>query len=646
MFCHRCGSEIPEGAAFCSSCGQDLNATTPMTAIRDLVQPTDTEIVREALKEEYEIKSELGRGGMGIVYRAMETGLNREVAIKVLPISHTHDTNLVERFEMEARTAARLEHPHIIPIYRVGRSGRVIYFAMRYLGGPSLSELIAEHGALPPDRIRRILLQSADALGYAHRHGIVHRDVKPDNIMFKQNGDIVMCDFGIAKAASGLGLTGTGMAIGTPYYMSPEQIRANKLDGRSDLYSLGVVAYQCLTTHVPFDGEDSYGIGLKHIMDDVPVPELKTDEHRALFTVIERLLAKHPGDRYPDADALIEALEKDRPTIAAAAIGDRTVASPVLSTSAPAATGASPRQIGNRPSAVTPTTPLPRITIENDTQRSRPRRRLAVAASLLVVLTGAGGGGGYYWRQVLHRPWPTRNDVTALAAAVPVFRYPAAMAVAGPAPLVNLPATDSLAVDSVTAVDSTAVDTSSAPADSVAAAPVDGVLRVGNMGRRAKLWIDGRTARGLVHTLPPGAHRIRVEAPGYEPYTAVVTVPAGDSLRHRVRMRRESQCARYDAETYNLRGECFDTGARLLPELSTMVPLDGTVPRAPTRPALLVVEVYPDGRPGQIMIKSPSDVPEFAVLAVNYAKTLQFEPAVRRGQPIKAWIQLPLYPQR
>src|SRR5256886_2887073 len=246
---------------------------------------------------------------MAIVVKAREKQLERDVAIKVLPFSLAFDKEFVERFQREARTSAKLEHPGIIPIYRVGKSGRVIYFVMKFLRGKPLSSVLAARGTLPPSEIRMTLLQVSRALAYAHKGGIVHRDIKPDNIMFDEHGQAVVTDFGIAKAASGGKLTGTGMSIGTPHYMSPEQARATSLDGRSDLYSLGVVAFQCLVGHVPFDGEDSFSIGYKHIMEEIPTPPLETYDQRTLFEITKRMMSKSPDDRFQTADDLVQALE-------------------------------------------------------------------------------------------------------------------------------------------------------------------------------------------------------------------------------------------------------------------------------------------------------------------------------------------------
>src|SRR5205809_2643774 len=266
-------------------------------------------MVRQELDAEYEIIEELGRGGMAIVFKAKEKQLDREVAIKVLPFSLAFDKEFVERFQREARTSAKLEHPSIIPIYRVGKSGRVIYFVMKFLRGKPLSSVLAARSTLPPAEIRQILVQVARALAYAHKSGIVHRDIKPDNIMFDEHGLAVVTDFGIAKAASGGKLTGTGMSIGTPHYMSPEQARAQALDGRSDLYSLGVVAYQSLTGRVPFDGEDSFSIGYKHIMEEIPTPPLETYDQRTVFEITKKMMAKSPDERFQSADDLVQTLE-------------------------------------------------------------------------------------------------------------------------------------------------------------------------------------------------------------------------------------------------------------------------------------------------------------------------------------------------
>jgi hypothetical protein len=408
LYCSRCGTQNKDTAKFCDSCGLDLTATTPVGAIKESPEMTEIEMVRQELEEEYDILDELGRGGMAIVFKAKEKQLDREVAIKVLPFSLAFDKEFVERFQREARTSAKLEHPNIIPIYRVGKSGRVIYFVMKFLRGKPLSSVLAARGGggLPPAEIRRILADVSRALAYAHKSGIVHRDIKPDNIMYDEHGHAVVTDFGIAKAASGGKLTGTGMSIGTPHYMSPEQAKAQALDGRSDIYSLGVVAYQCLTGGVPFDGEDSFSIGYKHIMEALPAPPLENPEKRQLFEIIRKMMAKLPEQRFQNADELIGVLE-----------GGRSVS---FSTDA---TMALPSMAGAR-LASAPTTPLPRVApgAVPPTLAGEPHKRSVAAGLVLwlvIVGTVLGGGGFYAYKEGLIFAAKPAADSTAARDSTP-----------------------------------------------------------------------------------------------------------------------------------------------------------------------------------------------------------------------------------
>jgi len=388
LYCSRCGTQNKDTAKFCDSCGLDLTATTPTGVRAEAADITEIDMVRQELNEEYEIVEELGRGGMAIVFKAKEKQLDREVAIKVLPFSLAFDKEFVERFQREARTSAKLEHPNIIPIYRVGKSGRIIYFVMKFLRGKPLSTILAARGSLPPGEIKKNLGDVARALAYAHKKEIVHRDIKPDNIMFDEHGHAVVTDFGIAKAASGGKLTGTGMSIGTPHYMSPEQAKAQPLDGRSDIYSLGVVAYQCLTGSVPYDGEDSFSIGYKHIMEEIPTPALENPEKRSLFEVIRKMMAKTPAQRFQNAEELVSVLE-----------GGRSVS---FTTDA---TQAIPAMTGARFSSA-PTTPLPRQTGTRPPAGAgeEPHRRGVLSGLLLwlmIVGTVFGGGGFYAYKKGL-----------------------------------------------------------------------------------------------------------------------------------------------------------------------------------------------------------------------------------------------------
>jgi hypothetical protein len=317
--CVRCRSELLADASACPFCGADRSegGTTHSSGLTS--DPSDLDIMRAALAEDYDIAGELGRGGMAIVLRGRERALDREVAIKVLPLSHSFDAEFVERFQNEARTAAKLEHPNIVPIYRVGRAGRVIYFVMKYLRGGSVSGMLQERGTLPPAEIRRLLCEVGGALHYAAERGVVHRDIKPDNIMIDESGRFIVTDFGIAKSATGQRMTATGMSVGTPRYMSPEQARAKELDGRSDIYSLGVVAYECLVGRVPFDAAEHFAIMLAHVQQPVPRPALPTPEHERLYRIIEGMLAKDANARIQGSDELLGVLDRDLPV-------DRTLA--------------------------------------------------------------------------------------------------------------------------------------------------------------------------------------------------------------------------------------------------------------------------------------------------------------------------------
>jgi serine/threonine protein kinase len=271
----------------------------------------------QALGSSYTVEGELGRGGMGVVYKARDERLKRQVAIKVLPPELAFREEIRIRFLREAETAARLSHPHIVPIHSVGEGpDGLVYFVMAFVDGESVAAKLKRRGRLPSEEARRIMLETSDALGAAHALGIIHRDVKPDNILLEgSRGRVVVTDFGIAKALSSTTgsatLTATGVAIGTPHYMSPEQAAGDReIDGRSDIYSLGVVSYQMLTGELPFHAPTVPGILMKHITERAPLVTEKCDDcPEDLAACVMRSLEKDPEDRWPTADALRRALE-------------------------------------------------------------------------------------------------------------------------------------------------------------------------------------------------------------------------------------------------------------------------------------------------------------------------------------------------
>jgi predicted Ser/Thr protein kinase len=249
---------------------------------------------------------------MGAVYLAREKALDRAVAIKVLPPEVAADAESRERFRREARTAAKLTHPNIVPLHTFGDVEGMLYFVMGYVKGESLAERMRREGKLPEEDVRRILAEVADALHYAHKQGVVHRDIKPDNILLEdETGRPMLTDFGVAKArASGTTLTEVGAVVGTPYYMSPEQASGSRdIDGRSDLYSLGVMGYQMLSGRLPFEGESFRDIVVQHVtLDPVPLATLLPEVPHDLLDAVMRCLAKEPGKRWPDGQQLRTAL--------------------------------------------------------------------------------------------------------------------------------------------------------------------------------------------------------------------------------------------------------------------------------------------------------------------------------------------------
>jgi len=710
MFCSRCGTEAQVSTRFCPTCGLDLSTITQgLTAAQPVApagqppQPDEAAIVRDALKDEYELEKELGRGGMAIVFKARDKSLEREVAIKVLPFSLSFDAEFVERFQREARTAGKLEHPNIIPIYRVGKSGRVIYFVMKYIRGKSLSAVVEARGALPVPELRRVLTECSRALGFAHKHGIVHRDIKPDNIMFDELGQAIVTDFGIAKAQSGARLTGTGMSIGTPHYMSPEQARAQNLDGRSDLYSLGVVAYQCLTGHVPFDGEDSFSIGYKHIMEELPIPPLESAEQRDLFTIIQKMMAKKADDRFQTAEDLVQALDVLGGGAARASASDL----------ATMPTRAIPSVMSPAFSAAA-TTPLPRASAS---MMKKPDEVAAGAAA------APAQGKPAVAKPAVAKPAAAKPAAARPAAARPVkakskapfFALGGIAVVAlglggymvfgrgGPLP-VGPPAPDSLQIASAdtTRRDSTAQRDSTARRDSsVAARPdtsassvpsaptrpggtqpgtgtataparprvAEGTISLeGNIPQGARITANRRRIGVRGGKLPPGRYAIRILAPGFRPYEAQVDVASTATTVHTVTLQPVqvvstptpgnqppgvatpqppsgapvASCAQPSFGIANRNNACYDISPRTRtpPVLAASESCTGAVSTV-----TVTLRVSASGQVETASATRSSNCPAFTAQAVALANDLVFTPATKGGQPVAAWYNWLVRPQ-
>ena len=262
----------------------------------------------------YQLTCLLGNGGMARVYLAQDAVLARDVALKVLRDQYAENEEFIERFRREATSAASLSHPHIVQVYDRGRSADGSYYmTMEYLPGGTLKRRILREGALPPHEAAGLALQIAGALGLAHERGVIHRDVKPQNILLTNAGNAKVGDFGIARASTATALSGTSMILGTVGYMSPEQAMGERVGPASDLYSLGVVLYEMLTGALPYDAETPIGIAMKHI-NETPKPPKETNPNvpEGLNIVTAKLLSKHPEDRYANTDELIRDLQRVR----------------------------------------------------------------------------------------------------------------------------------------------------------------------------------------------------------------------------------------------------------------------------------------------------------------------------------------------
>jgi len=342
----------------------------------------------------FRIVEPLGRGGMASVYRAHEEALDRDVALKVLPREFLHDPDFVRRFQHEAKAIAKLEHPNIVPIYAydIDKTEGIPWMAMRLVGGGSLKDVM-RRGRLPFERSVRILRDVAAALDYAHSKGIVHRDVKPPNVLLDPEGRVYLADFGIAKILeSKAGLTATGMITGTPQYMAPEQATGLKVDHRADIYALGIMAYEMLTGQVPFAADTPVAILMKHVQEPLPVPP-RDSVPEGLMRAVLRCTAKKPDDRYGTAGAFVAALE-DALTARTAAIADVPTLD-VTRAEAPTRPGAPPTTPGRPPLAEAPVAPAPTVVPGRAMPPPlTPTPRPAVAAPAIAAPRTAAAGRG------------------------------------------------------------------------------------------------------------------------------------------------------------------------------------------------------------------------------------------------------------
>ncbi len=518
IVCDNCSTPLPVGSKYCNECGTPVPGEGEPRPFNGF--PTDLrQALQMATAGEYEIHHELGRGGMGSVFLAREIGLDRLVAVKVLPPSLMFDEGLIERFKREARMVAKLHHPNIIPVYRVHHSHNLAFYTMHFVPGRSLNELLGRNRVLSLPEVERIMLEAAAGLGYAHKRGVVHRDVKPANILIDAEGHVHLTDFGIAKALVGsTQLTETGAVIGTPQYMAPEQCEGKMVDGRADQYSLAAVGYHLLVGHPPFQSDSMKELLYHHLFTPPrPLNALRPETPLPLRDTIHKALSKDPADRFDSLEDFRMAIEGKGPPIFVPWIDapeERRRTPPASSVPVP-----HPYRRATDPPTTQRLPDAPWLTggLRNEIAagRSSVYRRtmagLAVASTTIAVvailaMTQGAGTGGAWLKSVTGG-----EDEGAMSLAV------------------NDPA--------VPEAPATADGESGQPAPMEADdGPGLGYLVVaGNLPSDARLQVPGQEidvalTEGAQVDLPAGTHEVVVLAAGFNPYRREVVIEPGEEL--------------------------------------------------------------------------------------------------------------------
>jgi serine/threonine protein kinase len=490
------------------------------------------QLLRQETEGQYTILRMLGKGGMAVVYLAREVHLARNVAIKVLPPELTFGHG-VERFKREAKMAAALDHPNIIPVYRVSTEGTLFWYAMKYLEGQSLEQLLKERGKLPLDLTIKILRQVADALDYAHERKVVHRDMKPANVMLDSRNRVIVTDFGIAKALSEGTLTASGSVIGTPYFMSPEQGMGKAVSGASDQYSVAVMAYRMVSGHVPFEGDSAIDVLHKHCMvQPPPLENAAPGLPRHVYLAVHRALDKKAENRFPTVGDFVHALGRASAALSTGGTGasDATLVVPSGAVShADLATTPLPGMGRSMPGAVDPSIasppPTPQTIPPSSSLRIVKKKRSPagfIAAGLIVI--GGGAAGVYFATRGGRSPEPVSQAPVETVAA-PVAQPP-----------------PSQRTDTATSPPVVQTPQQQAPqppaaeprlAQPTPAAPRTGTLLVTGLPGGGSIVIDGgRVVRGQSSVdLAPGSYVITLAAGGYEPHEETIRIIAGRSTR-------------------------------------------------------------------------------------------------------------------
>src|SRR5438093_6667273 len=328
---------------------------------------------QKVLSDRYELGGVLGRGGMAEVYVGTDRVLGRRVAVKILADRFARDSSFVARFRREAQSAAALNHPNVVSVFDTGSDDGTHFIVMEYVKGKTLSQVIREDAPLMPERAAEITQGVAQALAFAHRAGIIHRDVKPGNIMLTANGSVKVMDFGIARATTSESLTQTATVLGTATYFSPEQAQGSAVDARSDIYSLGVVLYEMLTGSPPFTGDSAVTIAYRHVREEPASPShVASGIPPELDAIVMKCLAKNPGNRYDSAQELIDDLQRFR-------AGEEVHATPLM---AGAGGGMAPTQVVDRGPATSRLPP----TYQPEGERRRAWTPLLIVLGVLAAL--------------------------------------------------------------------------------------------------------------------------------------------------------------------------------------------------------------------------------------------------------------------
>jgi len=536
--CPNCGGAVSSGDRICGICGTaiapveseltpppnprvDTAATTVANATTD-ASPWSVVGARlqAATAGEFEIFTELGRGGMAAVYLARDLALNRRVAIKVMAPGLLLGPGMMERFKQEAVTVASLQHVHIVAIYGVRQIGDLHFFVMQFVPGRTLEGVLRDVGALPIPVIRAWLFQIGSALGYAHRRGVIHRDIKPGNILLNADGEAIVTDFGIAKVAESPNQTQTGTVVGTPVYMSPEQCYARELTGASDQYSLGVVAYEMLVGRPPFSGS-SFALMRSHT-DSPPPPlhDLRPDVPPAMDAAVMRMLAKTAEERFPSlAEALVSLgavqLSHDDP----------------LHADLQKLAAASERLDQLADFVRTPPSPVPKT-------RERPKQAPNVAPATVLPATAPVASGPDRAAElpatVVHAPAAPAATAPAAPAPAPAKRavlrwaVPAALAVAIAGYVVTKPPprTASAPPSTATPVQDTAIPPSPPPNVTPVAPPADSTASVVASTTRAPDVRTSRRVDSLASKLPQAPPTRPRPGTAQRPDSTLATRPA------------------------------------------------------------------------------------------------------------------------